>query len=277
MNGFSHIEKGNILHNSLAAIWQQLSTQAALLALDDNGLTLLIEEHVKAAIQEIQRHKPKHLNDTLCQIECERQCHLIAQWLAYEKTRSPFTVVAIETAQTIHFKGVNIHVRIDRVDQLADGSFLIIDYKTGEANIKAWQGERPKEPQLPLYALTYTGTHNEGIANIKGISFAQININAQCFKGLGKADIAEGINSIENNRIELPQTWEGTLAHWQDTLGKLLKEFQQGDCQIKYLDELTKTYARDYLRINRFYEAEAMDALVNSTLLNKNPLETNTP
>lgn len=256
MNGFSHIEKGNILHNSLAAIWQILGTQAALLALDNSSLHTLIDEQVKAAISDIQRHKPSHLSQPLCAIEQERQSYLIGEWLAIEKKRAPFTVVAIEEAQTVQLNGMNINIRIDRVDQLQDGSFLIIDYKTGKAHLNAWKGERPKEPQLPLYALTYA--QENSLNAVKGICFAQINILDQCFKGLGEADIAEGIPHIEKNRAGLPTTWEDALQQWQATLNQLLAEFQHGDCHIAYLDDNCKAYAGDYLRINRFYEAEAI-------------------
>jgi ATP-dependent helicase/nuclease subunit B len=266
MNGFSHIEKGNILHNSLAAIWQQLRTQAALLDLENQQLNALIDEQVRIAIADIQRHKPKHLNSTLCTIEQERQSTLIKQWLQFEKNRAPFTVIAIEEAQTIQFNGININIRIDRVDQLSDGRLLIIDYKTGTANINAWKGERPKEPQLPLYALCYSDDQNA----IKGISFAQINVLDQCFKGLGDADICEGITSVDKSRSPLStttsvSTWDEALNHWQQTLRQLLEEFQQGHCPNTYLDEATKTYAQDYLRLNRFYEADAITRLMNTT------------
>jgi probable DNA repair protein len=273
MNGFSHIERGHILHNSLAAIWQQLHTQAALLALDESHLNALIDEHVGAAISDIQRHKPRHLSSALCQIEHERQNQLIHQWLTFEKTRAPFTVITIEEAQTIHFNGIAINIRIDRVDQLQDGHFLIIDYKTGTANINAWKGERPKEPQLPLYALCYSPTQPTTPGNthhVKGISFAQINVLDQCFKGLGDTDMSEGIKAIDNGRGQLsptgtPISWDDALAHWQHTLRQLLEEFQQGHCRNEYLDDATKTYAREYLRLNRFHEAEAITRLMNSS------------
>jgi ATP-dependent helicase/nuclease subunit B len=261
VNGFSHIEKGNILHNSLAALWQQLNSQENLLALSDDALAQLISEQVNIAISDVKRHKPKHLSDTLCQIESERQSQLLAQWFDVEKQRPPFTVVAMEEARTIHVNGMNINIRIDRVDQLPDGRYLIIDYKTGQANINAWKSQRPKEPQMPLYAVTYS----ENIHKVKGISFAQININDQTFKGIGDGDIATGITHIEKNKMGLPSTWESTLEHWQQIVDQLLTEFTQGDCAIEYLDETSKTYARDYLRINRFYEKESLQRIVDNS------------
>ena len=225
------------------------------------------------AIRDVQRHKPQHLGATLCQIEQERQCALIHQWLETEKTRAPFTVVAIEETYSTEFEGITLTIRIDRVDQLADGRFLIIDYKTGESSVNAWKGERPKEPQLPLYALVYPYLQQQPQAYsaedqiaasaahsspIKGISFAQINVNHHGFKGLGDGDIAEDIMSIDKNRANLPQDWLSALAHWQSILSELLKEFAQGQCCIHYKDDSSKRYARDYLRINRLYEADAM-------------------
>ncbi|MGS2717595.1 PD-(D/E)XK nuclease family protein [Eionea flava] len=254
-NGFSHIEKGHILHNSLAAIWQELRTQAALLALSDDELNEKINEQLTLAINDIRRHKPNHLSDVLCNIERERQHRLLQQWFTVEKERPPFTVVAIEEAHTVVFNGLNINIRIDRVDQLLDGRFLIIDYKTGSATQNAWKGDRPKEPQLPLYALTY----NKDCTTIKGISFAQINVKAQQFSGLGDGQLASGITSIEKNRLSLPDTWESTLNHWQAVLDQLLQEFIQGQCTIHYNDDVAKRYAGDYLRINRFYEADAIN------------------
>ena len=41
--------------------------------------------------------------------------------------------------------------RLDRVDECADGSRIVIDYKTGGAKNPGWLEARPDEPQLPLY------------------------------------------------------------------------------------------------------------------------------
>jgi len=279
MNGFSHIEKGNILHEALAGVWRELKDHNGLLSSMTNTAPSLheqVKEHVDSAIRTIQKQKPHHIHKTLCQIESDRQCELIMQWLDYEKTRAPFTVVAVEEAYTVMLNGRECHIRIDRVDQLDNGQFLIIDYKTGDASVNAWKSERPKEPQLPLYALTYTTasksrrsehaasseTHDLKDHCVKGISFAQINVNAQTFKGLADANLASGIDHIEKNRSQLPHTWDGALEQWRRVLEQLLNEFTQGHCSIQYHDDMAKTYAHPYLRINRFYEADAIQRLL---------------
>ncbi|ODS24656.1 hypothetical protein AB835_02720 [Candidatus Endobugula sertula] len=249
VNGFSDIEKGNLLHNSLAMIWRTLKTQNALLALTDEALKTLVNTYTRTVTHDIQRLKPQHLSDTLCQLEVERQSQLILSWLNYEKQRTPFTVVGLEETHTITLNQRELHIRIDRIDQLQDGRYLIIDYKTGDSNTNAWKGDRPKEPQLPLYALTYDKP-------VAGISFAQINVNDQIFKGLAETEMTAKIIAIEKNRAKLPTTWKETLAHWQTTIAYLLDSFQQGDCTIDYRDSTSMSYARELLTLNRFYEAE---------------------
>jgi ATP-dependent helicase/nuclease subunit B len=283
VSGFSSIDKGNILHNALAIIWGELKDQNSLIQLTDEALDQCISHSVNRCISDIRKHRPAHLSESLCQIESERQSPLIKAWLNYEKTRSAFTVVAIEVAQTLNFGGKEFNIRIDRVDQLPDGSFLIIDYKSGTPSVSEWKGERPKEPQLPLYALCYSDTDkpadgqqandadNKSDKNpdssttnnrVKGISFAEINIKDQQFKGLGEANIAQGIGPIEKNRAQLPKTWDEALNQWHKVLEQLLQQFVSGDCRIDYRDQAaltsTENYNKDYLRLNRFYEAEAI-------------------
>jgi hypothetical protein len=57
-------------------------------------------------------------------------------------------------ARTARHAGLEFSVRIDRIDTLADGARVLIDYKTGIAAAD-WRGERPDNPQLPIYALLH--------------------------------------------------------------------------------------------------------------------------
>jgi RecB family exonuclease len=52
----------------------------------------------------------------------------------------------------VRHANLEFSLRIDRVDRLADGARVLIDYKTGMASAD-WRGERPDNPQLPIYAL----------------------------------------------------------------------------------------------------------------------------
>jgi hypothetical protein len=166
--GFSAIEKGNILHQALAFLWQHLQTQCQLLSIDNSALTLLVSDVVHVEINTIIKHKRHHFGDAIIQLEAERQTELILKWLAYEKTRQPFAVKSIEESYKIKIKGYSLHLRLDRIDEInpviktAAELFkpkpdqpkpfhLIIDYKTGQCSLNDWGGDHPNDPQLPFY------------------------------------------------------------------------------------------------------------------------------
>ena len=48
---------------------------------------------------------------------------------------------------------------------------MILDYKTGLVSKKSWDGDRPDEPQLPIYAITANPTPTK-------VAFAQVRRGA---------------------------------------------------------------------------------------------------
>ena len=45
----------------------------------------------------------------------------------------PFTVIAREQKEEIDIEGIHVRMVVDRIDELADGRRIVIDYKTGQA------------------------------------------------------------------------------------------------------------------------------------------------
>lgn len=268
VNGFSAIEKGNILHQALAIIWETLESQQALLHMEENALSTLVQTSVDAQIQDLQRKKPQHLGKHLCQLESERQSHLILQWLnKVEKSRPAFTVVAIEESCQLNLQGHSFTLRLDRVDQLSDGSYLIIDYKSGTTSTADWQGERPRDPQLPLYLISRQET-------VSAIAFAEVNVQKQRFNGacsglennpapdnntenqeLTANEITiEGIKAIGDLRADLPKDWASAKQHWETVLNKLLHDFLEGHSEIDYRDSSALNYNKELQYLNRLYD-----------------------
>jgi len=247
--GFSAIERGNLLHDALAIIWKQLNDQHTLLALDETALTTLINQTTQSVVDSLKQKRGTSIGVFYAQLEQERLTQLIADWLAQEKTRPAFSVVAIEEEVQIEFAGLPLRLRIDRIDQLANGDLLLIDYKTGQPKLQSWQGERMDEPQLPLYAVTAS-------KQVAAIAFAQINAKAMKWIGTGELNTNhDGINPGK-------QPWQQQLQEWQMHLQQLADDFIQGDARVDMKNPTTAQYAEDLLPLNRLQEQDALDAFI---------------
>jgi hypothetical protein len=84
---------------------------------------------------------------------------------------------------------------VDRIDQLADGRQVIIDYKTGAAvDTKNWAEQRITEPQLPIYAALV----NEDVA---AVVFAKVLLDKPAFAGVAdEKDILPGVQGIGDDK-----------------------------------------------------------------------------
>jgi probable DNA repair protein len=247
--GFSPMERGTILHNALAAVWRKLGNSQALLASSDDNLQALLTQAIAESIQPLQQKRLRELGSFYCQLEHERLLRLLTTWLNDEKTRPAFSVAAIEEEQTILFSGLTIRLRIDRIDQLENNDLLVIDYKTGSPKAKSWLGERPDEPQLPLYAVS----HNQPVA---AIAFAQINAKAMAWIGTGQLGVYhEGISPPI-------QDWDLQIDEWRTHLQRLAQDFIAGDARVDFKDKGAEQYAGDLLPLNRLTEAEQINALL---------------
>jgi len=250
VSGFSAKEQGIIMHQALASIWQTLGSQHQLLEYSDESLHDLVNSSVANGVNELQAKRRSQLHDTLCQLEIDRQSALISDWLEIEKQRPAFTVLHIEESFTLEIIGLSIDIRIDRIDQLADGSLLIIDYKTGSTSLNVWRAENPSDLQMPLYLLTQE-------LPVSGIAFAQINVKGRLLKGLHNGEQAiensKGFQAIGDNKLDLPVTWEEAKQHWEKTIEQLLRGFANGETPIELKN--TNGFNQDLLPLNRFNEA----------------------
>lgn len=243
--GLSPIDRGHILHNSLASFWLEVKTQQQLLALDEEKQAALLRSHVEAAIAPYKKRAPDIMGPRYTELEISRQCHLITQWLNQEKLRPSFSVKDIETTLKVDFHGLPLTLRLDRLDQLDNGQLIVIDYKTGSPNLNQWQGDRPEEPQLPLYAVCYS-------AEIHALMF--VEVNARQVRPIGLGDLTEphdGITPIAQAKQDLPEDWQQTCEHWNKTLTQLTEDFLQGEALATFKSQQAMRYYTDILPLTR--------------------------
>src|SRR5262249_58546719 len=133
-----------------------------------------------------------------------------------------FEVVATEKKTLLTFAGLQFDAYIDRVDRLSTGGHAILDYKTGggAVNSKRWMGERPDEPQLPLYAVSAQ-------EEISAVVFAKFRPGDMRLVGLARDDKALP-------RVAKPKDpgWKPMLADWKKEAERLGTSFAAGEAGV---------------------------------------------
>jgi probable DNA repair protein len=176
-------QRGNLVHAVLHSVWagppEGIQTHAELAAIAD--LADFTAPHVGRVFSAAL---PAGLRQALparyLELEQERLTGLVAEWLAYESTRVAFEVAATEQKRTVSIAGLVLDLRLDRLDRLNDGTFLVVDYKTGPVSASDWDPPRPRDVQLPLYAGFALERESEPVG---GLVFAQIVAGGKAFQG----------------------------------------------------------------------------------------------
>ena len=123
--------------------------------------------------------------------------------------------------------GIGVHLWIDRIDELADGRKIVIDYKTGTVNPAQWFGERPEDPQLPLYSMVA----GEGIC---AVLFAQLKAAEMKFNGVvEEAGLLPDLPPLRNTQLkQATEQWPQVLDDWKQTINQLADDFRHGRAEV---------------------------------------------
>lgn len=230
--------RGQLLHDALYALWGELGDAASLAALDTAGRQQVIADAVAAALAAMPAARRLQAGAAWCEQEAAHLRHLLAEWLAVEAQRGDFRVRARESRHALQLGGLQLELRMDRIDELPDGSLVLIDYKSGAANVSDWLGERPPRPQLPLYSLAADG-------EIAAIAFASVRARECAYVGLGARAVAPGVAEdiarAVRGRIDA-DSWESLLRHWGESLQLLAAEFLAGEARVDPLAASSCTY-----------------------------------
>lgn len=220
-SGLDAAERGTLAHRVLAQAWMQLRDSATLLATDRAALDALLATAAEGAIERIRRDRPTVLSGRFAEIEKRRLVALAHAWLEVDRRRNPFRVIAVEDKRSMAIGGLELRARLDRVDETADGRRVIIDYKTGKAAAVQMLGERPEEPQLPLYLVT---TEPDAV----GLAFAGVRAGRQGYAGVARdEDLLPGVKALGDARLEYGD-WQALVAAWRDELERLALQFAAG-------------------------------------------------
>jgi ATP-dependent helicase/nuclease subunit B len=220
--GFSERERGELVHHALEHVWSVLRDSTSLHALCGDAQQELLDEAARRAVAIVSKLRDPGVRWR--SRERVRLQNLSAKWLDIERARAPFAVEALEgNAQTARFAGIDFRVRIDRIDRLADGSRVLLDYKTGAA-IADWRGERPDNPQLPIYSLL----HPEGLV---AVAYARVNAAEPGFTS--ESERREIFNPrSRSSQLEGMPDFAALVGVWSRRVERIAGEFVSGRAEV---------------------------------------------
>jgi RecB family exonuclease len=150
-------------------------------------------------------------------------------------------VASIEEQRDLKVAGLEFQSRIDRMDKLERGGHVLIDYKSSRfLTPKQWEGPRPDDPQLPLYAVAAP-------EELAAVVFAKLRAGEMRFMGYSREP-----NALP--QVNAALSWPALLAAWKKDTEALGKAFAEGDARIDPKNDLKTCRQCELQTLCRVYE-----------------------
>lgn len=235
--GLNAKEKGIIVHEALQRYYTENK---------DITLTDIKHEQLNKNIRELLTYylskKPLSGNNEYITTTTTIISQAIVEFINLDATRPKFTVKATESKHKITISDINIRCIIDRIDEVATGKYILIDYKTGATSPSHWF-DIIKDPQMPIYSLNYK-------ESIVGLAFAKINHIQAVFSGITSKD-----NFIEGTMTKYKDfaSIGSMIDYWQTEITTIVSTYATGSIRLTPSSKaVCKTC--DYQRLCRIWD-----------------------
>ncbi|MBF0419012.1 MAG: PD-(D/E)XK nuclease family protein [Magnetococcales bacterium] len=231
-SGLSPSERGQLTHRVLAELlapgfsladWQQQLTDEKREAAVTKACDLILDPASVGFL--------KNFPEEFVVWERKRQIHLVTQWMRIEERRERnFTVKEVEKEGSWKCEDLELSYRMDRIDGLEDDALVIIDYKTGAVRVGDWFGDRPRDPQMPIYALAVQ-------QKTAALVYGQLSATIKQFTGLAETPgLLPGVSWKPKDLDDLqPPAFSELTKHWHAVIATLAREFVEGKAAVSPL------------------------------------------
>lgn len=227
--GIAPTERGTLVHGVLEAFWNEVRDQSTLAAMPPSQVEARVREFAYRALDPL-RASADEVRARLLEIEQHWLEARVLELVEQDRAREPFTVVQAEAEQHVDVGGVQVRVKLDRVDRLADGTLAVIDYKTGSnARPADWMGERPESPQLPLYVRVV------GQEQVSAVAFGVVRKGSTGYVGIAREDAPfAGLRPFDPSQRPFKEyaDWDTLMREWQRRLDLIAREHAAGDARL---------------------------------------------
>ena len=215
--------RGTLLHDAAEHLYAALREAGGPASVGAADLQPLIAAAIEHTLDKnIPRRHP--LGATLRENESRRQALILENLVEFDRCRGAFRIAELEGEHEITVGGLHLHVRFDRVDEVADGARLVIDYKTGARfSISKCRGERPLQLQLPLYA---------AYGSAAGIGLCWLHSERVRMDAIAMHDFGMSFDGAARKYLLDDAGWAALVTEWRETIESLAAEFAAGDARI---------------------------------------------
>lgn len=217
--GIDHRLRGQLLHEAFQSLWRELGDSTRLKTSDAPLLDRLIDRALESINFDALDHRvTTHLSQRLQQREKRRLRELMRAGLELDRMREqPFRVSLSEEPMTLSVGTLTFGVRVDRVDELQDGRWLVIDYKTGRATPLQWSGEDFDAVQLWLYALALQSRLKTPLA---GLAHFSLRSEKVAYRGLiAEEGLLPGLKAAADWQAAQQEASQ-RISAWADDLAR---------------------------------------------------------
>ncbi len=222
--------RGSLIHDALERLYEHQPARIEIASWSPDEIERRIDRAVRSAFARHERHADAMLK-ALFQLERKRATGLLARVVALDSERNFESVLNVEKRVDTRLEGIRLSLRCDRIDRLASGRLVILDYKSGSPK-NFLSNKQPRDPQLVVYAAATQG-------EIDGLGLYHVNT-----RGVGVDGAGPALSDVDD--------WEVALASWVGDVRRAAREIAAGDVRIA-VKQATRD-SRPYNLLSRYTE-----------------------
>ena len=223
--GLTAGERGGILHRALQFLFTKIRSSGALAGLGSSAAHNAARDAATAAVNDIRDAVRDRVGLPALDLEVARLTRALVDWLMIERERTVgFEVELTEEPLDWHCEGLTLSLKADRVDRLASGHRVVIDYKSGgSSRVSDWCEIPLKAPQLPCYS--------QALSDVVTITIAKVGVEEAGFNALGDS-IGVPVTDRKSQKVLMSadvSSLSELSNQWAEALTSLVQSFVAGE------------------------------------------------